>query len=327
MPAILILAGGGGHTSIAIALAQQLYRKTEVSFLIPRSDWLSEKLLGGYGETHHLTKARGPLTPNYLFMFRFPLALFESILRVSKRFDLVVSCGSNFCIPPAFIAWLKGIPIVNIESRVALKRPSKTAKLLKSISLLTVLQWEEQRINLDGVVTGPIFPKTEFEPWKGGYILVTGGTEGYKRLFDAFSESGIENIVLQTGKIDPEPYRQRHPYWKVFSLTENFQQILAGADIVVTHQGGGTIFEAIMLKKPLIIVHNPELRRTANEEDMRILVKKTNATYITDIDTKKIVEAVRKIQEQPSPRIVNGTNNVINLILKILYGFNRSQNI
>ena len=320
--AILILAGGGGHTSIAVALAQNLREKTKITFLVPRNDWLSEKLLKGYGEVGHLVKPRDPFTPNYLFLLRFPLALIQSFFKVKRGFCLVISCGSNFCIAPALVAWLKGIPVINIESRVALKKHSKTARLLKPFSALTILQWEEQADNLEGVVSGPIFPRPEFEPQKRGYILVTGGTQGHKKLFDAISDSDINDVVLQTGKVDPEPYRRKHPEWKVFSLTVNFQEILAGADVVVTHQGGGTIYEAIIYKKPLIIVHNPELKRTANEEDMRLLAKKVNAKYLTEVNTNKIIEAIKEMEEYTPLDFPDGTENVTKLILNILHDSN-----
>lgn len=321
---VLILAGGGGHTSIALAMAQILFRIVDLSFLVPQRDWLSRKILTQYGKVESIAKLRDPLTPNYQMIVKFPMALMKSFQKV-KNYDLVVSCGSNFCIIPAMVAWLRRIPVINIESRVAIKTPSKTARILHPISFLTILQWKEQKRNLKGIVTGPIFPRREFKPWKGGYILVTGGTEGHKQLFDALLDSAFHNIILQTGKIDPGIYSDKHPEWKVFSISEKFQEILAGADIVVTHQGGGTIFESLLYEKPLIIVHNPDLRRTANEEDMRILAKKVNATYITDIDAKKIVEAVLKNMEQPKSPIVNSTKNVTNLILRILRARSTSQ--
>lgn len=320
--AVLVLAGGGGHTSIAVALAQNLCEKMKITFLVPKNDLLSEKLLKKYGKIGYLLKPRDPFTPNYMFLLRFTLALIQSFFKVNSGFSLVISCGSNFCIPPALVAWLKGIPVINIESRVALKKPSKTAKLLKPFSILTILQWNEQADNLKGVVAGPILPRPKFESRKKGYILVTGGTQGHKRLFDTLSKSDIKGIVMQTGKVDPEPYRMKHPEWKIFSISENFQEILAGADIVITHQGGGTILEAILYKKPLIIVQNPELRRTADEEDMELLARKVNAIFLTEINTEKIIEAISTLKDHSPIELPNGTVNVTNIILQKLHDYN-----
>lgn len=313
----LILAGGGGHTSIALAIAQILFGKVDMSFLVPEKDWLSRKILTQFGKVEHIAKLRDPLTPNYQMIVKFPMALIKSFQEV-KNYDFVVSCGSNFCIPPAMVAWLRRIPVINIESRVAIRTPSKTARILHPISSLTVLQWEEQKMNLKGIVTGPIFPRREFEPWNGGYILVTGGTEGHKQLFDALSDSDLHNIVLQTGKIDPGIYSNKHPEWKVFSISEKFQETLAGADIVITHQGGGTIFESILYEKPLIIVHNPDLIRTAGVEDIRILALKVNAMFLIKITTNHILHAINEIKKYTSPRLSNGSEKLCDIILKIL---------
>lgn len=315
---VLILAGGGGHTSIAVAIAQTLFRKVYLTFLVPREDWLSRKLLNPYGSVYSILKPRGPLTPNLEFFYRFIIALIQSLKIINSNYDLIVSSGSNFCVPPALVGWLKKIPVINIESRVALLAPSKTAKFLQHFSILTILQWEEQNRNLYGYVSGPIFQEPEYVPWDGGYILVTGGTQGFKRLFDALSESELKNIVLQTGKVDPAEYKKKHPEWEVFSYTDIFQEYVAGASLLITHQGGGTIFEAIIYNKPLIIVNNPELTRTAGVEEIRLLSEKINALFLKDITLERIQNKIEKIRDHPYITLTNGSKNVGRIITSLL---------
>ena len=285
---VLILAGGGGHTSIALALAQALRGKAETSFLIPEKDRLSDELLSPYGPVKELIKGRYPQTSNLLFPFRLAASFYHSFPLINGDYDVVVSTGSNFCIPPALIAWLKSIPVINIESRVAITKPSKTARLLQHFSKKTLLQWEEQKKNLEGVVTGPIFPEKRYEARDLGYVLVTGGTEGHKQLFDAVAELDLEKVVMQTGKVDPAPYREKHPNWTIIPYSTEFEKLVAESSIVITHQGGGTIFEALLYEKPLIIVFNPELTRTANTEDMLVLARKVEAPFL---------EVVRRSQD------------------------------
>ena len=67
--------------------------------------------------------------------------------------------------------------------------------------------------------------------------MVSGGTYGHKRLFDLLSKSDLTNVVLQTGRIDPAPYIEKHPEWKVITFTEQFHELLAGAELVVAHFG------------------------------------------------------------------------------------------
>ena len=314
---VLILAGGGGHTGYAYALAQALHKRVPLSFLAPEGDTLSERRLSKFGEVKFLIKARGPTTSTHEFAPRFAKAFVDSIGQVSREFDVVVSTGSNFCIPPAIIAWARGIPVINIESSVRFSSPSKTARLLQPFSTITVLQWEEQRRLLDGVVVGPLLPKPEVKPWKGGYILVTGGTYGHRLLFDVLAESNLRNVVLQTGRVDPAPYVKRHPEWKVITLTEKFHELLAGAELVITHFGS-TALEAVVYGKPVMLVPNPEWTRTAAIEDAGYLAKKVNAVPVSEINLETLLGAIDEARKRTVPSLPNGAENLANEVTKLL---------
>jgi len=314
---VLILAGGGGHTGYAYALAQALHKKVPLFFLAPEGDTLSERRLSKFGKVKFLIKARGPTTPTHEFAPRFAKAFVDSVGQISREFDVVVSTGSNFCIPPAIIAWARGIPVINIESSVRFSSPSKTARLLQPFSTITVLQWEEQRRLLDGVVVGPLLPKPEVKPWKGGYILVTGGTYGHRLLFDVLAESNLRNVVLQTGRVDPAPYVKRHPEWKVVTLTENFHELLAGTELVITHFGS-TALEAVVYGKPVMLVPNPEWTRTAAVEDAGYLAKKVNAVSVSEIDLETLLGAIDEARKRTVPSLPNGAENLANEVTKLL---------
>ncbi len=318
LPKVLILAGGGGHTSIALALAQSLEKKAELSFLIPVNDQLSRSLLEPYGVVEELIKGRYPNTPNYYFIFRFLYSFFSSLFKVKSSYHAVISTGSNFCIPPSIIAFLKRIPVFNIESRVAIIKPSKTAKYLQYFSKKTFLQWEEQSENLKGVFVGPIFPVKRFSSKKGGYILVTGGTEGFKELFDIIIKEDLEKVVMQTGKIDPEEYEKIRPDWTIFRYSSDFERILAESNLVITHQGGGTIFEALMYNKPIIITFNDNLPRTATREDVKKLTDILNAFFLEVLNEKTLSAAIT-LSKSPNEKIFpNGRENLSQILLSYL---------
>ena len=313
---ILILAGGGGHTGYGYSLAQNLYGRAILHFLAPEGDLLSQKRLSRFGKVYPLIKPRGPKTPHHEFIPRLIKAFPEASKYISSDYDVVVSTGSNFCIPPAILAWLRGIPIVNIESSVRFVKPSKTAFLLQPISALTVLQWEEQKeILKKGVVVGPLIPKPEVEPRNEGYILVTGGTFGHKMLFDAIAKSKLKNVVLQTGKVNPEPYRRLHPEWKVIAYSTEFHKLIAGADIVVTHFGS-TVLEALVYRKPIVIVPNPEWTRTAGIEDAKHYARKVNAVIVSRITLKNIVNAIEEAKRREYPILPDGSAKLADLILR-----------
>jgi UDP-N-acetylglucosamine--N-acetylmuramyl-(pentapeptide) pyrophosphoryl-undecaprenol N-acetylglucosamine transferase len=313
---ILILAGGGGHTGFAYALAQRLEDRASMLFLIPEGDNLSHKRLSKFGNVDYLLKPRGAKTPTDKFTYNIARAFANSMKKVKGDFDAVVSTGSNFCIPPALVAFLKGIPIVNIEGEARFIGASKTARILQPLSSITALQWTEQKKFLKGTVVGPIFEKPEIEPWNGGYVLVTGGTLGHKRLFDVLNESDLENVVLQTGEVNPEPYRKRHPEWKILDFSLNFHELIAGADVVVTHQGS-TPLEAVVYKKPSVIVPNPELKRTFPRRDSEIFAKKVGATFLSDITLESLLDAIEEAKNNKIPLLKDGAKVLAEMILNL----------
>jgi len=312
---VLILAGGGGHTGYGYALAQNLYGRANLTFLAPEGDTLSHKRLSKFGEVYPLIKPRGPKTPHHEFIPRLIRAFPEASKHISGDYDVVVSTGSNFCIPPSILAWLRGIPVVNIESSVRFIKPSKTAFLLQPISALTALQWEEQKNILRGVVVGPLIPKPEVEPRNEGYILVTGGTEGHRLLFNVIARSNLKNVVMQTGKVNPEPYRRIHPEWKIIDYSTEFHKLIAGADVIVTHFGM-TVLEALVYRKPTVIVPNPEWTRAATPEDAKHYARKVNAVIITEITLEKILNAIEEAKEKDQPKLPDGAKNLANIILR-----------
>jgi UDP-N-acetylglucosamine:LPS N-acetylglucosamine transferase len=312
---VLILAGGGGHTAYGYALAQRLYGRANLHFLVPEGDKLSFERLSRFGAVDFLLKPREAKTPNREFIPRLMKAFVEVFKKVSSNFDVVVSTGSNFCIPPCLYAWIKGTPIVNIESSVRFTKASKTALLLQPLSAITALHWEEQKKLLKkGVVVGPLIPKPEIKPWNGKYILVTGGTLGHKRLFDAIAKSNLKNVVLQTGKVNPEPYRRRHPEWKILEYSARFYELVAGAEVVVTHFGA-TILEALVYGKPTVVVPNPEWTRTAGVEDAKNYVKKVNAVLVLEINLKNLLTGIEEAKGRKPPVLMDGAQKLADLIM------------
>jgi len=313
----LISAGGGGHTGYGYALAQRLYGKVSLRFLVPEGDVLSEERLRRFGNVDFLLKPRGAKTPIFEFIPRLAKAFAESYDRVPGECDVMVSTGSNFCIPPALLARVKGIPIINIESSVRFTKASKTARILRPFSAVTALQWDEQkRLLKKGVVVGPLLPEPEVKPWNGGYVLVTGGTLGHKLLFDVISESGLENVVLQTGQVDPEPYKRKHPEWRILPFSTRFYELVAGADLVVTHFGS-TALEAAVYRKPMVLVLNPEWKRTVGKTDAEIFAEKVNGVLIWDVGLENLFRAIEEAKSKETPVFENGAEKLAELILML----------
>lgn len=310
-----ITASGGGHTGYAVALAQRLYKRAEMVFFIPRGDEWSRKRVERFGRVIEIRKARGPNEGFTKLVTGMPRAFIESIERV-RDIDVFISTGSNHSVPPALVAWMRRVPVVNIESSVRFTRPSGSAKYLSYIADLTVLQWEEQkRILPRGTVFGPLYEAPEYETGDDGYILVTAGTYGFRELFDVIARTGLENIVLQTGRVDPGPYRSIRG-WRVFDYDPEINKWVARASLVITHLGKTVIDAALTYQKPVIIVPNPGWRLTAGAEDARILAEKLGVCYEDRLDPDVILERIEACRKTRPRRFEDGASRLADYILR-----------
>ena len=318
MPKVILLAGGGGHTAYAYALAQHLSGKCEIESIVPEGDTLSRLRLEKLGSVRTLIKPRGPKTSFSRFAWRMMLSFLRSYSVIVSRHDIVVSTGSNFCIAPCLYAKIRGNPIVNIESSVRFVKASKTVKILSYIARLNALQWDEQKKLIQkGEVVGPMLANREVQPYDGGYILVTGGTHGHKALFECLSKSGLENVVLQAGPLYSE-FLTKNPKWKVIDYTDRFHELLAGAQVVVTHFGETSLDAALVYCKPIVISVNPEWTRTAGMEDASILAKKLNAVLLDEFTPKSLIDAIERAKQMSRPVYNNGAEVLSNKILEML---------
>ncbi len=310
-----ITASGGGHTGYAVSLAQRLIDKAELIFFIPRGDRWTASKVKRYGKFKEILKPRGPNEGLSKLLTGLPRALFESFDLV-KNLDVLVSTGSNHSVAPSIAAWIKRIPVINIESSVRFTKPSSSAKHLAKIADLTVLQWEEQKKILpSGRVFGPLYELPEYIADDKGYILVTAGTYGYKKLFDTILDLDLDNVVLQTGRVDPNIYRKAKPNWVVFDYDPDFLKWIAGASLVITHLGKTVIDSALTYGKPTIIIPNPEWRLTAGSDDAKILAEKLGICYQEDLSKKAIEDAIEQCRKKIPRKYGDGAHELANYIL------------
>jgi len=314
---ILLTASGGGHTGYAVALAQYLGAKAEIMFIAPSQDTWTISKIEKYGKYVETLKGRGPRDPYNVFIPRLIRSFWQSLSKVKGDFDVLVSTGSNHSIPPAVIGKIKGLGLINIEACVRFTKASKSARILNMFSDMTVLQWEEQlELFRDGRVVGPFYEKPSYEIRDNGYILVTGGTWGFKGLYDAISSTDFDNVVMQTGRVDPEPYKSKHPDWTVFDFDPDLAKWMAGAKVVISHLGKTVIDASLTYRKPVVIAMNPEWTRTAGLDDAMMLAEKTNSILIDSFTKESIEEALSDAKKKTPPNLKNGAEVLARIILE-----------
>jgi UDP-N-acetylglucosamine:LPS N-acetylglucosamine transferase len=210
------------------------------------------------------------------------------------------------------------VPTVNLEGSVRFTSASKTDKILAKTATLTALQWEEQKQFIPkGEVFGPMLAKPELEPYDGGYILVIGGTYGHKLLFQAFDSTKMEKVLLQAGALYSPEFVKRHPSWKVIDYSDQFHELIAGADVVVTHFGETIIDSALVYGKPTVISVNPDWTRTAGFEDATILSEKVYGSLLSDFTPEAVLEAIEGARKSRPPQISGGAEPLCRRILQL----------
>jgi beta-1,4-N-acetylglucosaminyltransferase len=99
-------------------------------------------------------------------------------------------------------------------------------------------------------------------------IFVTVGTTKFDELVkevDKIAPRFKEKIIIQIGNGN---YRPKN--CKYFNFNPELNRYLKNADLIISHGGAGTIFEALNMKKNIICVENPDV----NDSHQGDLLKK-----------------------------------------------------
>jgi len=318
---VVIASGLGGHAAYAAAIAHYLVeRGIRPTILVPRGhEWVRRKL-ERYGRVVEVTMPRNPGESLYRGLCRWPTALLEAVARVGDSRGVVVSCGSNFGVSAALVGRARGMSVVSLEALDRISRPSLASKALEPLANATVVHWPEQRrLYPKAFLAGPIYEPPKYSSRNEGYVLVTAGTLGYRELFDAVSKLELESVVLQTGLVEPEPYRRRHPQWRVFDFDPDLERWIAGARVVITHFPGMTAATAALgYRKPVVMVASPHHRFSSPLEDGVVLARKLNAIYIPRPSPALLKAAVERAERVEPPQVENGAARASMLIAKLI---------
>ncbi len=320
---LLLIAGYGGHAGYTYSIAWYLNKLgfNNNTILVARGyEFLAGKF-ENFGEVEYLFLPRKPGEPLYKGLHRWINAFIQSTRSVLKsKPRAVFASGSNFSIPPSLVSKiLLKTPVYTLETIERFTTKSRAVDILVKTGAKVFLHWEEQlELFPRGIVSGPVYEPRIYEPRNQGYILVTTGTLGYKELFDTISQLGLENIVLQTGDVDPEPYKKKHPSWTVFQYTSDIHKWIAGADIVIAHQGGATTSTArFAYGKPVIIVYNPRVSLGASKKDVEIYAEKIKAVFLDKPDPRLLRRAIDEV-EKTSLNYENGALFIAKKLLEHL---------
>ncbi|AHC51545.1 polysaccharide biosynthesis protein [Sulfolobus acidocaldarius SUSAZ] len=321
---LLIIASGGGHTGFARAIAEYLPFKPD--FVIPEDDQFSKDMLLDYArKLYYVKKGKDPGQGNITLMRNFLKIIIES--GKIPKYLATIATGSNHSLIPAMLQKIKGSTLYVTESQDRIITRGKTVSVLSKFSRRVFLHWNEQKGLYDnGVVVGPIVEKPKYKSENKGYILVTTGSMGFKKLFDSLLNlRGNYKFVIQTGKVDPTPYIEKKPDWSLFSFDKDIERYIANAELVITHQGKTAMESVVMYGKPTIIVYNKDWKSATTKQDTILYAKILGATFLDDPSTWDSIKVLEdNIQNVRKPKQFEiGTPKLIDIILSELAEFLR----
>ncbi|MBU0732247.1 UDP-N-acetylglucosamine--N-acetylmuramyl-(pentapeptide) pyrophosphoryl-undecaprenol N-acetylglucosamine transferase [Patescibacteria group bacterium] len=306
----ILLTGGGtaGSATPLIAIAEKL--KGHDILFIGTED----------GPEREVVEAAGIKFQSFIagkfrryISFRTPIDGFKVLIAIVKAYfflgrvkpDVIVSAGSFVSPPFIWAGKFRGIKSLvhhqDLQMTMATKLMKKNA---------TVLTKAFKEIPLEAIWTGnpvrdlsPTTSEINFQDDKP-VVLIMGGGIGAQKVNELVNEKLLEfcNIIHITGKGKKGLELDSKNYQSFEFLTDQMNEALGKADIVVSRAGLGAISELSILGKPTILIPY----EGAQEENARFLEEK-NAAIVYGQDnltqekfTKKIKELIDNKEKQNS---------------------------
>ncbi|MGA8890111.1 MAG: hypothetical protein WB493_00990 [Anaeromyxobacteraceae bacterium] len=141
---LLLVCSSGGHLFEMFCLREFWKDKERAWVSFPTSD--AKHLLAGEAEVHWAAHPTVRNVPNLLRNLRLAWRLLDE-----RRPDLILTTGSGVAAPFLWIARLRGIPTVFVESITRITELSLTARLVKPFVSRMLVQWPELAEKVPGV--------------------------------------------------------------------------------------------------------------------------------------------------------------------------------
>ncbi|MDY7029103.1 MAG: undecaprenyldiphospho-muramoylpentapeptide beta-N-acetylglucosaminyltransferase [Spirochaetota bacterium] len=272
--------GTGGHIFPGIAVIEELKkRRTDLQIVWIGSGKQLERDITSRFDIPYYAVPSGKLRRyfslrNFIDIFRLAAGFFASLVLLGKlKADILFSKGGYVAVAPVMAASVLGIPVVTHESD---RDPGLATRIITRFADTILLSYEQTRADYfegsprEVVVTGnPVRSEIlqgdadrgremlGIEPGRP-IVLVLGGSQGARQINDLIRQSrdGLLDhaaVVHQMGRLDYEPSSIPH-YITAPIFNEEFPDILAAADLVISRAGAGTVWENGAMGKAAILI-------------------------------------------------------------------------
>lgn len=275
--------GTGGHVFPGIAVAEKLLEKNSKGSV--RIYWIGSRrgmekdILERFDISFHSIPA-GKLRRyfsfnNFIDIFKIIAAFFVSIFILKKiKADLLFSKGGFVTVPAVLAAYLLRIPVISHESDLdpglATRINGRFSDTMLFAYKETAANWKNNRTNQRVMVTGNPVRKEIYEgkaekgkilfniPPDKKIILILGGSQGaleINNLIEGVIDKLIADyfVIHQMGAMTFTKSVKKD-YVTSALFDDEFPDILAAADLVVSRAGAGTLWENGVMAKPAILI-------------------------------------------------------------------------
>jgi len=144
---ILVVLGMGGHTAQVLHLLQLVGDNYGYEYVAGHDDKTSVSKIKKTGKTYLI---RNPRLMKDKSLFRVFFNMFPTTIDAWKiisqsKPEVIIGAGPAICIPLFWIAKLRGVKTIFIESWVRICHKSQTGKLVYPVSDLFFVQWRSMK--------------------------------------------------------------------------------------------------------------------------------------------------------------------------------------
>jgi UDP-N-acetylglucosamine--N-acetylmuramyl-(pentapeptide) pyrophosphoryl-undecaprenol N-acetylglucosamine transferase len=327
----MVAGGTGGHIFPALAVAEELRRRSErsdsdsphyaIEFLGTRRA-LESRLIPAEGFPLRTLDAAGLKGIGGLRKLRNLLVLPRTawqaawILR-ELRPQVVVGVGGYLAGPVMLEAALFGIPTVLIEPNA---RPGFTNRVLApwvraaAVGFRETAQFYGKKAILTGLPLRQAFievsPKPHLPPYT---VLIVGGSQGSRAINQAVMASlpllaagAMEiRIVHQTGEPDyndvRKTYQEQGLLAEVHAFIEDMPAALARADVVISRAGAMAVAELAAAGRAALLIPFPGATDQHQLENARVFERAGAARVIvqSELTPQRLVDEIRGLLSAP----------------------------
>jgi UDP-N-acetylglucosamine--N-acetylmuramyl-(pentapeptide) pyrophosphoryl-undecaprenol N-acetylglucosamine transferase len=320
----ILFTGGGsaGHVTLNLTLIPHFQEQGWETIYVGSKNGIEVDLVSKQENVKYIGIETGKLRryfsiQNFFDLFKIPVGIMQAYCVIRKeKPDVIFSKGGFVSFPVIVGAWLNGKKAIMHESDMSLGLANRLSlpyvyKLFTTFEETTTKQEYKSKIDNIGPVMsarlagGSKANGKKFCGFKSNkpVILVIGGSLGADSINKAIRDN-LEDLledyqiahVCGKGRMDKSIKQEGYVQFEY--VGPEFKDLMTLSDIVISRAGSNSIFELLMLKKPMMLVPLPSTSSRGEQVlNAQSMAKKGVANVVRDedlVDSREFMRSVNK---------------------------------